>query len=193
MWGASQEAAWQVGSEGQAWRPLTKTGRCGRAEVSPSAALGRGVLSAPESYSSSSPKHTEAQGLISQLPTGSYWGLFSFDTSSLQGLRAEDVPRPGNKPPGRELQVFTQAPSVLTECGEGYERGRQSPVSVHVCVCAYARVCGARARKHGHKIRGTLRKGTKMGIKKGKVPASWWRSVKGAERVKAEQSQGCSR
>ena len=71
VWGASQEAAWQVGSEGQAWRPLTKTGRCGRAEVSPSAALGRGVLSAPESYSSSSPKHTEAQGLISQLPTGS--------------------------------------------------------------------------------------------------------------------------
>ena len=143
VWGASQEAAWQVGSEGQAWRPLTKTGRREQAEVSPSAALGRGVLSAPESYSSSSPKHTEAQGLISQLPTGSYWGLFKlfFDTSSLQGLRAEDVPRPGNKPPGRELQVFTQAPSVLTERGEGYERGRQSPVSVHVCVCVRTCVC----------------------------------------------------
>ena len=33
-------------------------------------------------------------------------------------------------------------------------------------------MCGARARKHGQKIRGTLRKGTKMGIKRaGSLPA----------------------
>ena len=59
--------------------------------------------------------------------------------------------------------------------------------------CKRACVCGARARKHGHKIRGTLKKETKMGIKRGKVPASGWWSVKGTERGRAEQSQGCSR
>ena len=81
---------------------------------------GAGSAERPESWSSS-PKHTEAQGLISQLPTGSYWGLFNFffDTSSLQGLRAEDVPRPGNKPPGRELQVFTQRLQFLQSVVKG--------------------------------------------------------------------------
>ena len=113
----SSDGRWAVRQWGTgAWRPLTKTGRRGQAEVSPSAALGWGVLSMPESYSSS-PKHTEAQGLIPQLPTGSCWGLFNFFLTLpvCKAWELRMLPQPGNKPPGRELQVFTQAPSVPTE------------------------------------------------------------------------------
>ena len=136
----SSDGRWAVRQWGTgAWRPLTKTGRRGQAEVSPSAALGWGVLSMPESYSSS-PKHTEAQGLIPQLPTGSCWGLFNFffDTSSLQGLRAEDAPT-ARKQASRQRTagIHTSAFSPYRAAVKGMNG---ADGFLQACVCVSARV-----------------------------------------------------
>ena len=56
---------------------------------------------------------------------------------------------------------------------------------LQACVCVCARVCGARARKHGHKIRWILKKGTKMGIKRGRSQPAGGRVFK----VQKEETQ----